>query len=268
VESVTDIVSRTGELSADGKMLLWDGYVSDEDKGRRDRYGLKQDQFNLILLEQNGRCYRCGRLFNKSTPCVDHDHDTREIYGLLHNGCNKKRKQPPADPPARRVGPFFVPESRMAAMEHARTQRNTRRSTKAATARQEEADRQARREATRVRTKAKMQAQHVYWTHIERRRLVRAALAQLDTDRQVAWLGAPVEVDQEAQPAPRRAGWRPAGQSGRPSSIDSIDPDRDPWFLDELWTLRGFLVWWPAIAHGCAFLLLVAFLVRVALHGG
>jgi hypothetical protein len=55
-------------------------------------YGLRVEDYERLLAAQNGRCAICGtdkpgsnnRLF-----CVDHNHATDEIRGLLCNGCNR-----------------------------------------------------------------------------------------------------------------------------------------------------------------------------------
>lgn len=51
------------------------------------RYGLSVEDFNQIRLNQQNKCAICVLEFNK-TPCVDHDHLTGEIRGLLCLKCN------------------------------------------------------------------------------------------------------------------------------------------------------------------------------------
>ena len=47
-------------------------------------YGLTREDFEKLLEIQCGRCLMCGRKFTKlRPPCIDHDHVTGEIYGLL-----------------------------------------------------------------------------------------------------------------------------------------------------------------------------------------
>jgi hypothetical protein len=56
------------------------------------KYGITPAQYNALLLAQDGQCIICG----ESDPhggrtfgfCVDHDHATGEIRGLLCNSCN------------------------------------------------------------------------------------------------------------------------------------------------------------------------------------
>lgn len=60
------------------------------------RYGLTQDGWMALLAEQNGKCAICTRvldheLVTRTTPnkaCVDHDHETGEVRGLLCTDCN------------------------------------------------------------------------------------------------------------------------------------------------------------------------------------
>lgn len=52
-------------------------------------YGLTLNQSEKMFAAQEGKCWICLREFSETlTPCVDHDHATGEIRGLLCNGCN------------------------------------------------------------------------------------------------------------------------------------------------------------------------------------
>ena len=51
-------------------------------------YDLTQAQYEALLLQQNNCCALCNKPFGKTTPCVDHDHDTGKVRGLLHRRCN------------------------------------------------------------------------------------------------------------------------------------------------------------------------------------
>ena len=63
-------------------------------QGRRQIYGLTQPEFERMLQEQDGKCFFCRRdfaaMFNgKFSPiCVDHDHQTNRVRGLLCRKCN------------------------------------------------------------------------------------------------------------------------------------------------------------------------------------
>jgi len=111
---------------------LWPGYASGRDKELRRVYGITEAQYEALLAAQDGRCGACGRPPARGRVLVvDHDHDTREIRGLLCARCNRALStglaRYIADPPARTVGPLFVPEGRTAAMTRRRQQRTARR---------------------------------------------------------------------------------------------------------------------------------------------
>jgi len=58
-------------------------------KYRFSRFGLTAEQYADMLVAQNGRCALCDSAdFGGSTWNVDHDHDTKEVRGLLCSGCN------------------------------------------------------------------------------------------------------------------------------------------------------------------------------------
>ena len=54
-----------------------------------DEFGLLPGQYEMILKSQNGKCGICKQIINK-TLCVDHDHQTNKIRGLLCINCNTK----------------------------------------------------------------------------------------------------------------------------------------------------------------------------------
>lgn len=53
---------------------------------RKVKYGLTEEQFQAILLIQNGRCAICREVM--TVPHVDHNHETKEVRGLLCLLCN------------------------------------------------------------------------------------------------------------------------------------------------------------------------------------
>ena len=52
------------------------------------RYGITIDEYNKMLQVQNGRCAICGELPSNKRLCIDHDHNTGAVRGLLCIGCN------------------------------------------------------------------------------------------------------------------------------------------------------------------------------------
>lgn len=56
------------------------------------KYGITEDQYNQMLLDQEGVCAICkgGNKFKKPwNLAVDHDHDTGKVRGLLCQACNR-----------------------------------------------------------------------------------------------------------------------------------------------------------------------------------
>lgn len=54
---------------------------------RKTAYGLTNDQFNILIEQQDGRCAICGESFGR--PCVDHCHTSKVVRGLLCHACNR-----------------------------------------------------------------------------------------------------------------------------------------------------------------------------------
>ena len=58
----------------------------------KSKYGILFEKYEKLLQQQNGKCIVCGS--NKSGHksknffCIDHDHRTGEVRGLLCNNCN------------------------------------------------------------------------------------------------------------------------------------------------------------------------------------
>ena len=52
---------------------------------RRARYGLEEDERRRLLAAQSGRCAICRE---GAPSCVDHDHRSAEVRGLLCRTCN------------------------------------------------------------------------------------------------------------------------------------------------------------------------------------
>lgn len=53
------------------------------------RYGVTQEQYELMLKEQNNRCKLCDNKFkNTKETHIDHCHNSNKVRGLLCNSCN------------------------------------------------------------------------------------------------------------------------------------------------------------------------------------
>lgn len=55
------------------------------------KYGLTEKEYNKIYKDQNGKCAICGMPESelKKKLCVDHDHKTGKVRGLLCTLCNQ-----------------------------------------------------------------------------------------------------------------------------------------------------------------------------------
>ncbi len=54
------------------------------------KYGVTLDEYNRLLIEQNGCCAICGRPEPTDRMLdVDHDHATNDVRGLLCTSCNR-----------------------------------------------------------------------------------------------------------------------------------------------------------------------------------
>jgi hypothetical protein len=54
---------------------------------RKVRYGLTDEKYQAMLIEQKGLCKICN--IKMSPPHVDHNHATNKVRGLLCDNCNR-----------------------------------------------------------------------------------------------------------------------------------------------------------------------------------
>jgi hypothetical protein len=52
-------------------------------------YGINYEQYKALIIAQNNRCAICGFEFIGVRPCVDHDHKSGKVRGLLCQRCNR-----------------------------------------------------------------------------------------------------------------------------------------------------------------------------------
>lgn len=52
------------------------------------RYGIDLEDYNRLLKQQKGKCAICKEVPKKDHLCVDHNHKTLAVRGLLCNNCN------------------------------------------------------------------------------------------------------------------------------------------------------------------------------------
>lgn len=53
------------------------------------KYGLSVEDYNAMLIAQEGRCAICKRIKKKLNLAVDHNHKTGAVRGLLCAPCNR-----------------------------------------------------------------------------------------------------------------------------------------------------------------------------------
>jgi len=71
--------NRKYEKTFDIAHYKWLGHI-------RRTYNLSEKDYSDMLLFQNGKCAICGK--EKDKLCIDHDHKTGEVRGLLCIKCN------------------------------------------------------------------------------------------------------------------------------------------------------------------------------------
>jgi hypothetical protein len=64
------------------------GRVANRNSWLRSAYGIDLFDYNLMVEMQGGRCLICQKTFEHQLV-VDHDHQTKEVRGLLCSQCNQ-----------------------------------------------------------------------------------------------------------------------------------------------------------------------------------
>ena len=64
------------------------GYARRKRDARKQLYGLTHDEFVVRLGAQEHCCAICAKPFTQTRACVDHNHETGNVRGLLCNNCN------------------------------------------------------------------------------------------------------------------------------------------------------------------------------------
>ncbi len=52
------------------------------------KHNISLDDYDKLLIQQEGKCKICSKKFNEKVPQVDHNHKTNLIRGLLCKKCN------------------------------------------------------------------------------------------------------------------------------------------------------------------------------------
>lgn len=52
------------------------------------KYGISEQDYGRMFIEQDGRCLICGQKDTSKKLCVDHNHLTGDVRGLLCSRCN------------------------------------------------------------------------------------------------------------------------------------------------------------------------------------
>jgi hypothetical protein len=56
---------------------------------KKHKYGLNESEYLKLFTVQNNKCGICNKSFKKIRACVDHNHDTKKVRGLLCDKCNR-----------------------------------------------------------------------------------------------------------------------------------------------------------------------------------
>lgn len=53
------------------------------------KYGITADEYDRRLDEQGGGCKICGKILQRVSLAVDHNHKTGKVRGILCENCNR-----------------------------------------------------------------------------------------------------------------------------------------------------------------------------------
>jgi len=101
-------VARLWRLKNPSKVRAYKAKHREREKARRleVRYGLSPEDKKALLLSQSGRCAVCRGPFDKI--CVDHDHKTEKVRGLLCRCCNWMLGNSRDNPTTLRLGAEYL----------------------------------------------------------------------------------------------------------------------------------------------------------------
>lgn len=76
------------------------------------RFGITLDEYNAILVSQNGGCAICGQPPGVKRLHVDHDHATGKVRGVLCGPCNHALGLMKDDPERLRKAATYIEQSK------------------------------------------------------------------------------------------------------------------------------------------------------------
>ena len=78
----------------------------------KSEYGLTAEQYDKMEQEQMNKCALCGEDFTEEDgPCVDHNHKTGFVRGLLHHKCNSAIGHLDDNPKKAELAKIYLEES-------------------------------------------------------------------------------------------------------------------------------------------------------------
>lgn len=86
--------NKEWQLSNPGKAKVYQKKSYDKNPRRfvnarlKYKYGIDLEEYNKMYAQQNGLCAICDKKCNLGVLCVDHDHKTGKVRGLLCRKCN------------------------------------------------------------------------------------------------------------------------------------------------------------------------------------